>query len=140
MLWVKAFHLISIVCWFAGLLYLPRLFVYHAMTEDSSSKELFKTMERKLYWNITTPAMISTLVLGFWLLSFNTAGYMLGAWMHAKLAMVTILIVFHHMCGRYMKKFAADNNTRSHKFFRWFNEVPAMILVVIVVLVVVKPI
>ncbi|MBZ2189450.1 protoporphyrinogen oxidase HemJ [Alcanivorax sp. JB21] len=138
MLWVKAFHIIAVVTWFAALFYLPRLFVYHAMAEDAVSRERFKIMERKLYRGIMTPSMIATLVLGFWLVYLNPA-WMKGGWMHAKLLLVFLLVGYHHVCLAYMKKFAADANTRSHVFYRWFNEVPVVLLIAIVVLVVVKP-
>lgn len=139
MLWVKAFHIIAMVCWFAGLFYLPRLFVYHAMSEDSASIERFKIMERKLYRGISTPSMLITVFLGVWLLSYDVAGYMAAGWMHAKLTLVGVLIVYHFYCGRLLKQFANDQNTRSHVFYRWFNEAPVIALVAIVVLVVVRP-
>ncbi|WP_422132631.1 protoporphyrinogen oxidase HemJ [Endozoicomonas sp. ALD040] len=139
MLWVKAFHIIAMVCWFAALFYLPRLFVYHAMSEDQVSNERFKIMERKLYRGIALPSMIATLVLGIWLLRFNPSYYMSSGWMHAKLALVVLLIGYHHMCGAFLKKFANDANTKSDKFYRIFNEVPVLLLVAIVILVVVRP-
>ena len=137
-LWVKALHIISLICWFAGIFYLPRLFVYHAETQDAAGRERFKIMERKLYRGIMTPSMVFTLIFGIWLL-FLVPGYMQQAWMHAKLTLVVILMGYHHMCGRYLKNFAADANTRSHVFYRYFNEVPVLILIAIVILVVVKP-
>lgn len=137
-LWVKAFHIIAIVCWFAGIFYLPRLFVYHAETKDAKGNERFKVMERKLYRGIMMPSMITTIVLGIWLVHM-IPGYMQQGWMHAKLALVVLLIGYHHMCGAFMKKFAADANTRSHKFYRVFNEVPVFMLLGIIILVVVKP-
>jgi len=139
MLWVKAFHIIAMVCWFAGLFYLPRLFVYHAMSEDDTSIARFKIMERKLYRGISTPAMIATIVFGFWLLSYNPSGFMASAWMHAKLGLVVLLVAYHLYSGYLLQQFAADQNTRSHVFYRWFNEVPVLVLVAIVILVVVKP-
>ena len=139
MLWVKAFHIIAMVCWFAGLFYLPRLFVYHAMSEDSASIERFKIMERKLYRGISTPSMLITVFLGVWLLSYDVAGYMAAGWIHAKLTLVGVLIVYHFYCGRLLKQFANDQNTRSHVFYRWFNEAPVIALVAIVILVVVRP-
>ncbi|MBQ0755445.1 MAG: protoporphyrinogen oxidase HemJ [Gammaproteobacteria bacterium] len=137
--WVKAFHLIAVICWFAALFYLPRLFVYHAMAEDEVSKERFKLMERKLYRGIMTPAMIVTIVLGAWLLGGNWDYYKTQGWMHAKLTLVFLLVGYHHICLSYMKKFAADVNTKSHAYYRWFNEVPVVLLIAIVILVVVKP-
>ena len=139
-LWLKALHIVSMVCWFAGLFYLPRLFVYHAQSEDTVSKERFSIMERKLYRGIMGPAMIATLVFGIWLISLNPSAYFTqGAWMHAKLTLVVILIGYHHMCGAQVKRFARGENTRSHVFYRWFNEVPVLILLAIVILVVVRP-
>lgn len=138
LLWVKAFHIVAVVTWFAGLFYLPRLFVYHAQAEDSTSRERFKIMERKLYRGIMTPSMLAALALGVWLLYLNPIWLQMG-WMHAKLTLVLILVGYHHMCLAYMKKFAQDRNTRSHVFYRWFNEVPVLFLVGIVILAVVKP-
>ena len=139
MLWVKAFHIIAMICWFAGLFYLPRLFVYHAMSEDSTSKERFKIMERKLYRGIMTPSAIATVALGIWLISFNPQYYMSSWWMHAKLALVMVLIGYHIICRQFLISLRDDKNTRSHKFFRYFNEFPVVLLVGIVILVVVKP-
>ncbi len=139
MLWVKAFHIIAVICWFAGLFYLPRLFVYHAMSTDEVSKERFMVMERKLYRGIMTPAMIATLVLGFWIISYNPAAFLAGGWLHAKLVLVGILVAYHIYCDILRKRFVFNQNTHSHVFFRWFNEFPVLILVAIVILVVVKP-
>ena len=138
MLWVKAFHLMAVIAWFAALFYLPRLFVYHAMSEDETSRERFKVMERKLYRGIMTPAMIATLVLGLWLLYLNPAWLKMG-WMHTKLLLVVLLIGYHHVCLVHMKRFARDENRKSHVYFRWFNEIPVVFLVLIVLLAVVKP-
>ncbi|MCU5781818.1 hypothetical protein MA04_01118 [Alcanivorax balearicus MACL04] len=138
-LWLKAFHLIAVICWFAGIFYLPRLFVYHAMAEDQVSRERFKIMERKLYRGIMNPSMIVTVVLGLWMLISHWDLYKTQGWMHAKLALVVLLIGYHHMCLAHLKKFAADANTKSHRFFRVFNEVPVLLLIGIVILVVVKP-
>ena len=137
-LWIKALHIVSMVCWFAGLFYLPRLFVYHSMSEDSLSRERFCTMERKLYRGIMGPAMIATLAFGIWLIAL-TPGFMQQGWMHAKLTLVVLLIGYHHVCGAQVKRFARGENGRSHVFYRWFNEVPVLILLAIVILVVVKP-
>ena len=138
-LWLKAFHIVSIVCWFAGLFYLPRLFVYHAQSQDAVSQERFSLMERKLYKGMMLPAMIATLVFGIWLIALNPSIFQSGAWIHAKLTLVVFLIGYHHMCGAQVKRFARGENTRSHVFYRWFNEVPVLILLAIVILVVVKP-
>ena len=138
-LWIKAIHLIAVICWFAGIFYLPRLFVYHAMAEDQPSRERFKIMERKLYRGIMNPSMIVTVVLGMWMFMANMEAYKGNGWMHAKLALVFLLIGYHHVCLSYMKKFAADANTKSDKFYRIFNEIPVFLLIAIVILVVVKP-
>jgi len=140
MLWIKAFHIIAVVCWFAALFYLPRLFVYHAQTEDQAGIDRFKIMERKLYRGIATPSMIATLALGIWLLSYNLEGYMQSGWMHAKLTLVAVLVVYHFYCGKLLKAFAQDNNHHTHIYFRWFNEFPVLLLIGIVMLVVVKPV
>jgi protoporphyrinogen IX oxidase len=139
MLWVTAFHIISVICWFAALFYLPRLFVYHAMAEDDTGKERFKIMERKLYRGIMTPSMIATLIFGFWLIQYNPAYYWQAGWMHIKLTAVLLLLVYHFACGYFLKQFRDDRNTRSHKFYRVFNEAPVLLLVLIVIMVVVKP-
>ena len=138
-LWLKAFHIVSIVCWFAGLFYLPRLFVYHAQSQDAVSQERFSIMERKLYRGIMGPSMLATLVFGIWMIALNPGLFHMGAWLHVKLTLVVILIGYHHMCGAQVKRFARGENTRSHVFYRWFNEVPVLILLAIVILVVVKP-
>lgn len=139
MLWIKAFHVISLVCWFAALFYLPRLFVYHASSTDKESIERFKIMERKLYRGIMTPSAIATLIFGAWLVTYNPSYYMGAAWFHAKITLVIILLGYHHACGRLLKKFAEDRNTRGHVFYRWFNEFPVLVLIAIVILVIVKP-
>ena len=137
-LWLKALHIVAIVCWFAGLFYLPRLFVYHAMSEDAISRNRFQVMERKLYRGIMIPSMIATLAFGIGMIAFNPALFS-GGWLHAKLALVVLLIGYHHMCGAQLKRFARNENTRSHVFYRWFNEFPVLLLLAIVILVVIKP-
>jgi putative membrane protein len=139
MLWVKALHIIAVICWFAALFYLPRLFVYHALAEDPISRERFKIMERKLYRGIMTPSMIVTILLGLWLIYFNPAYYLQSGWMHVKLVCVLLLIGYHFACGRFLRHFRDDCNTHSHKFYRVFNEAPVLLLVLIVIMVVVKP-
>ncbi len=139
MLWIKAFHLMAMVTWFAGLFYLPRLFVYHAMSEDQISNERFKTMERKLYRGITNPSMVATLIFGFWLLGLNLEFYLSQGWMHAKLVLIAILVAYHLYCGHLVRVFRDDANTRSHIFYRWFNEFPVLLLVGIIILAVVRP-
>ena len=137
-LFLKALHLIAVICWFAGLFYLPRLFVYHAMSEDSTSKERFKVMERKLYRGIMTPSLILTIFFGGWMI-FQNPDYLNNLWMQIKLTLVALLIIYHFVCGTFVKIFAEDKNIRSHIFFRWFNEVPVVFLIAIVILAVVKP-
>lgn len=137
-LWIKAFHIIAVVTWFAGLFYLPRLFVYHAQSEDSISKERFKIMERKLYRGIMVPSMVVAIALGIWLVVLAPAWLSQG-WLHAKLSLVLALLIYHFICAAMLKQFAADQNTRSHVFYRWFNEAPVLVLVAVVILVVVKP-
>ncbi|MFP6846094.1 MAG: protoporphyrinogen oxidase HemJ [Thalassolituus sp.] len=140
MLWVKAFHIIAVITWFAAIFYLPRLFVYHAAAEDTVSRERFKIMERKLYRGIMTPSMIVVLALGAWLISYSPRYYFIEShWMHAKLALVALLIVYHFYCGHLLTIFRNDKNQRSHVFYRWFNEIPVFMLIAIVILVVVKP-
>ena len=137
MLWVKALHIVSMVTWFAGLFYLPRLFVYHAMASDVPSLERFKLMERKLFWGIMTPGAALTIGFGLWLGLGWFRGA--GAWLHAKLALVLLLVAYHLWCGKLVRDFAAERNRHSHVWYRWFNEVPVLALLAIVVLVVVKP-
>jgi len=139
MLWVKAFHIISVICWFAALFYLPRLFVYHSQANDEPSIERFKVMERKLFRGIGTPSMVMTLIFGFWLLSYNLEGFSSGAWFHLKLSLVAILVAYHFYSGKLLKSFARDENQHGHVFYRWFNEFPVIILIAVVILVVVKP-
>ena len=136
MLWLKAFHIVFMVTWFAGLFYLPRLFVYHVMTSDGEGVARFKIMERKLYYGIMTPGAVLTVAsgLGLWLYYGIT-----GGWLHAKLALVAALIAYHVWCGSLLADFRDDRNTRSHVWFRWFNEAPVLVLIGVVVLVVVKP-
>lgn len=139
MLWIKAFHLIAVICWFAMLFYLPRLFVYHAMSEDRISRDRFKIMEHKLYRIIGTPSMIATLLLGAWLSALNWDYYQASGWYWTKLALVASLVVFHFSCGRFLKQFRDECCQRSHRFFRGFNEFPVLPMVAIVILAVVKP-
>jgi protoporphyrinogen IX oxidase len=136
MLLIKALHIIFMVTWFAGLFYLPRLFVYHAQTTDSVGMERFKVMERKLYLGIMTPGAVLTILFGAWL----WLGYgPWGGWIHAKLALVVILIAYHAYCGKLLADFKRGRNRHSHVWYRWFNELPVLILFSIVLLVVLKP-
>ena len=140
MLWVKAFHVIFMVTWFAGLFYLPRLFVYHAEARDEISNERFKIMERKLFYGITTPGGLITLLLGLWMLfDYAWASYQHMLWLHIKLALVAILLVYHGYCWKLVKDFKYDRNQRSHVWYRWFNEFPVLILMVVIILAIVKP-
>lgn len=138
-LWLKALHVIAVVCWFAGLFYLPRLFVYHAMAEDPAGRERFKVMERKLYRGIMWPSLVLTVLFGTWMLASNWAFYRTQGWLHAKLALVVLLIAYHLACGHFLKALRDDRNTRSHLFFRFFNELPVLALIAIVILVIVRP-
>jgi len=141
MLWVKSLHIIFMVTWFAGLFYLPRLFVYHALASDAPSLERFKLMERRLYWGIMMPGAVLTIAFGVWL----WLGWFRGEegatprWLLAKIALVAILAGYHLWCGMLLRDFAAGRNTKSHVWFRWFNEFPTLILFATVFLVVFKP-
>ena len=141
MLWVKAFHIVFVASWFAGLFYLPRIFVNLAMVQPGSlaERERLLLMARKLL-RFTTLLSVPAVVLGLWL----WLGYGIGrgpgnGWLHAKLAIVVLLIGYHHGCGRLLRRFRAGEATHGHRWFRWFNEVPVLLLLAIVVLVVVKP-
>lgn len=134
--YLKAFHIIAVVSWFAGLFYLPRLFVYHAMTKNQVTNNQFKTMEHKLFWYIMTPAAVATIVLGEVLAHYFKFS---GLWLHLKVFLVGTLVVYHLYCFKLMDDFAKDCNTKSHKWFRMFNEYPTVVLILCVILVVVKP-
>ncbi|NOX76904.1 MAG: protoporphyrinogen oxidase HemJ [Gammaproteobacteria bacterium] len=139
MLWIKSFHIIFLTTWFAGLFYLPRLFMYHAMSDDSISDERFKIMERKLF-AITTIGGVLTVVFGLLLLwGYGWQVFGGSAWLHAKMGLVAILITYHIYCGKLVRDFKLGRNNKGHVFYRWFNEFPVVLLVVIVILVVVKP-
>ena len=137
MLWVKSLHIVFVVSWFAGLFYLPRLFVYHAMATDSIGIERFKVMERKLYYGIMTPSALIAVASGLWL----WLGYGIGGgWLYVKLFLVAILVAHHLWLGKLMTDFRNDKNRRSDVFYRWINEIPALpVLVFAVLLVVFKP-
>jgi len=139
MLWVKSLHIIFMVTWFAGLFYLPRLFVYHASTTDQNTIETFKVMERKLF-AIATMGAVLTMIFGFWLLFAWLPSYVQQPWFLVKLLLVVALIAYHVWCWKLLDTFKRDANTRSHVWFRWFNEVPVIMLVGIVILVIVRPI
>jgi len=136
MLTVKSLHIIFMVTWFAGLFYLPRLFVYHALTHDREGNDRFKVMERKLFYGIMTPGALLTIATGLWLwIGFGVS----GGWLHAKLVFVAILVVYHLWCGKLLADFRNDRNRHSHVWYRWFNEFPVVILVAVVFLVVMRP-
>ncbi len=138
MLWIKAFHIIFMVTWFAGLFYLPRLFVYHAMSDDQISIDRFKIMQRKLFFGIMTPGAVLTIGFGVWMISkVGITAY--SGWLHAKLALVAILIAYHVYCGKLMFDFKHDRNKHGHVFYRWLNEFPVLLIIPIVILAVVRP-
>jgi putative membrane protein len=136
MLTLKSLHIVFMVTWFAGLFYLPRLFVYHAMTHDQEGIDRFKIMERKLFYGIMTPGAILTIVSGFWLwLGWGFS----GGWLYVKLLFVAVLIAYHLLCGKLLVDFRKEQNRHSHVWYRWFNEFPVLILAAVVFLVVMKP-
>ena len=138
--YVKAFHVIAIIAWMAGLLYLPRLFVYHAASvKGSEQSETFKVMELRLLRFITTPAMVSSWILGLILALSGVIDWRADGWFHAKLALVILLSAFHGACAKWTKDFAADRNTHDTRFYRIMNEVPTLLMMGIVILVIVRP-
>jgi putative membrane protein len=137
-LWLKSLHIFMVIAWMAGMLYLPRLFVYHAdAAVGSKESETFKVMERRLLRGIMNPAMIVVWVVGLWMAV--SGGWMVAGWMHAKLALVLVMSAVHGLYSKWHKDFEADRNTRSASYYRIWNEVPAVILIAIIVLVVIKP-
>lgn len=137
MLWLKALHLTFMVTWFAGLFYLPRLYVYHAMSTDQTSIDRFKIMERKLFFGIMTPGMILTLVFGLWLMF--SGDYKGQLWLTIKLGLIAVLVAYHIFCGKLLFDFKHDRNNHSHVYYRWFNEFPVLILFAVVFLAVLRP-
>mgnify|MGYP003684364657 FL=1 len=135
MLWYKTLHIIFMITWFAGLFYLPRLFVYHAMSKDQISLDRFKVMERKLFWGIMTPGGILTIIFGIYLIQFHQ----MLLWLQLKIFLVFLLVLYHIWCGKIMYDFKNDTNSRSHVWYRIFNEIPVIMLIIIVYLVVFKP-
>ena len=135
MLWYKTLHIIFMVTWFAGLFYIPRLFVYHAMSKDQISLDRFKVMERKLFWGIMTPGGILTIIFGIYLIQFHQ----MLLWLQLKIFLVFLLVLYHIWCGKIMYDFKNDTNSRSHVWYRVFNEIPVIMLIIIVYLVVFKP-
>ena len=139
MIWVKALHIIFMVAWFAGIFYLPRLFVNHAMSDSTEVKAQLEIMQKKLY-RFITPWMVLTLVFGFWLLfDYAWAAYAHMLWLHIKLALVALLVAYHFYCGKIIRQLESGASQRSHVWFRWFNELPVLILFAVVILAVVKP-
>lgn len=136
--WILAFHVIFVISWFAGLFYLPRLFVYHASATDLISNQRFKVMERKLYCYIMTPAAILATLCGIWLIYLMPVLLDFG-WFRGKLACVVLLWAFHLYCGKLLYNFARDKNPYSGRFFRWFNEIPTLLLITIAILAFVQP-
>lgn len=137
LLWLKAFHIVFVVTWFAGLFYLPRLFVYHAVSSDPISIQRFKIMERRLYVLMSMGALLAALFGVLMLLA--APAYLQMGWLHAKLFLVLLLVGYHLLCNQLRKAFAEDRNQRSQGWYRWFNEAPSVLLIGIVVLAVVKP-
>lgn len=136
-----AWHIIFMVTWFSGIFYLPRLFVYHTEVDkdDTAGNERFKVMEKKLFWIITTPGGILTTSTGFILLSYNFSYYLQSPWMHAKLSLIACLWLFHFYCGYCLYQFKQNQNTHTRRFFIFFNEIPTIILITVVLLVFLKP-
>ena len=137
--WIKAAHVISMVTWFSAIFYLPRLFVYHAMSEDKVSQDRFVIMERKLYRGIMVPSMVATWALGLWMVYLGWEVYKTQGWLHLKIVLVILLSAYNGACGFYRKKLVDSPQYKSHVFWRWFNEVPVFALIFIVILVIVKP-
>ena len=135
MLWYKTLHIIFMITWFAGLFYLPRLFVYHAMSKDQISLDRFEIMERKLFWGIMTPGGILTIIFGIYLLQFHQ----MLLWLQLKIFLVFLLVLYHIWCGKIMYNFKNGINSHGHVWYRVFNEIPVIMLIVIIYLVVFKP-
>lgn len=138
MLWLKAFHLIAVISWFAGIFYLPRLFVYHAMAHDQATRDHLKIMERKLY-RFMSPFAVLTIALGVAMILQNPDYLLHAHWLHAKLGLVLLLVAYHLYCGRLVRQFADDSNQRGHVFYRWLNELPVLVMFGAVILAIVKP-
>lgn len=138
-LWLKAIHIIGVVTWFAAMFYLPRLFVYHSITEDEPGRARFRMMEDKLYRIIMRPSMLIAVGFGLWTLYLSWDAFATTSWLWIKLAGVLLLLGYHHYCARLVRAFAEDVSPHSERFYRIFNEAPALLLILIVILVVVKP-
>lgn len=139
MLWFRAFHVIFMVTWFAGLFYLPRLFVYHAAATDEISRVRFVIMERKLFFGIMTPGAILTIIFGVLLYSHNVSYYWHATWMQIKLLALLALLIFHGYCGYYWWQFKQNCNKHTESFYRWFNEIPTVLLFIIIIMVIAQP-
>ena len=138
MLWIQGLHVIFVVTWFAGLFYLPRIFVYYAQADDPATKRTLATMARKLF-KFVTPLMVLALVLGIWRLSYALTGYLETTWMQLKLAGVLCLLAYHIQCGIYVTRINSEDDSKTHVFYRFFNEVPVLFLFAIVLLVYIRP-
>ena len=138
LLWLKALHIIFVVCWFAGIFYLPRILVYYAASDDDNVREQLAIMARRLY-RFVTPFMFIAIALGIGLISLNPAYYLSAGWMHLKLAGVAILVGYHFQCGRYVRAVNEGNQVHGHVYYRFFNEIPVLFLFAIVLLAVLKP-
>lgn len=138
MLWIKGFHIIFMVCWFAGIFYLPRLFVNHADCDNPAVDQKLAEMERRLY-RFITPFMWLTIGFGAWLVSYNAPYYLSMPWFHIKVTLVTLLVIYHFYCGACVKRFAQQSNRRGHRYYRILNELPVLVLFAVVLLVTVKP-
>ena len=136
--WILALHVISVICWFAALFYLPRLFVYHAQSDDKISLDRFIVMERKLYRGIATPSMVASLVFGVWLVALNPDYYADQLWFLVKTGLATLVVVYHGLCWHFLGKFRDGTNRHNHVFYRWFNEIPVLFLIGIVIMVIVR--
>lgn len=139
MLWFKALHIITMVCWFAGLFYLPRIYVYHAKTQDINIQKQFNIMEWRLFWYITTPAAVLTGMFGWSIILTNYDYYAAMNWLHVKLILVLLLVFYHIYLGKILFDFKHNKNLHSEKFYRYLNEIPTVFLIVIVLLAVLKP-
>jgi len=133
----KVIHLLALISWFAGLFYLPRLFVYHAMTDEDAVDQNLKIMEHKLFYYIMTPAMVLTILAGFWMVDLWQ--WVIPGWLHIKLGLVLLLVIYHYQCWNHLNIFKRGDNQKSHTYYRFFNEIPTLILIGVIVLVVVKP-
>ena len=138
MLWIQGLHVIFVVTWFAGLFYLPRIFVYYAQADDPATKQTLATMARKLF-KFVTPLMVLALALGIWRLSYSWTGYLETTWMQLKLAGVLCLLAYHVQCGIYVARINGGDDSKTHVFYRFFNEVPVLFLFAIVLLVYIRP-